>query len=140
MRFEVLLESPLQSFRAKGQARFDSKSLWIMKKKKTYEIDVQETDGGGLSTHCKVEVQVEDVKDNAPEVIITSFTSTLSEAAPPNTVVALFNVRDRDLGDNGRTTCELAGEQPFGISLLASNAYALVTSGALDREQVSDIM
>ncbi|NWU87365.1 PCDBE protein, partial [Onychorhynchus coronatus] len=105
---------------------------------KTYEIDVQATDGGGLSAHCKVEVQVEDVNDNAPEVIITSLTSTLSEAAPPNTVVALFSVRDRDSGDNGRTTCELAGEQPFGISLLASNAYALVTSEALDREQVAE--
>ncbi|NWR94356.1 PCDB8 protein, partial [Furnarius figulus] len=105
---------------------------------KTYEIDVQATDGGGLSAHCKVEVQVEDVNDNAPEVIITSLTSTLSEAAPPNTVVALFNVRDRDSGDNGRTTCELLGEQPFSISLLAAGAYALVTSESLDREQVAE--
>ncbi|XP_053846801.1 protocadherin beta-16-like [Vidua macroura] len=106
--------------------------------KKTYEIDVQATDGGGLSTHCKVEVQVKDVNDNAPEVIITSLTSTLSEAAPPNTVVALFNVRDRDSGDNGRTTCELTGEQPFRITLLAADAYALVTSETLDREQVGE--
>ncbi|NWW28184.1 PCDBD protein, partial [Falcunculus frontatus] len=106
--------------------------------KKTYEIDVQATDGGGLSTHCKVEVQVKDVNDNAPEVIVTSLTSTLSEAAPPNTVVALFNVRDRDSGDNGRTTCELTGEQPFRITLLAADAYALVTSETLDREQVEE--
>ncbi|NXF42240.1 PCDBE protein, partial [Nyctibius bracteatus] len=103
---------------------------------KTYEIDIQATDGGGLSAHCKVEVQVEDVNDNAPEVIITSLTSTLSEAAPPNTVVALFNVRDRDSGDNGRTSCELAGEQPFSITPLAADAYALVTSQELDREQM----
>ncbi|KFP46096.1 Protocadherin beta-1, partial [Cathartes aura] len=104
---------------------------------KTYEIDVQATDGGGLSAHCKVEVQVEDVNDNAPEVIITSLTSTLSEAAPPNTVVALFNVRDRDSGDNGRTSCELPGEQPFSITSLGADAYALVTLEALDREQVA---
>lgn len=65
---------------------------------KTYEIDVQATDGGGLSAHCKVEVQVEDVNEHIPEVIITSLTSTLSEAAPPNTVVALFKVRDRTPG------------------------------------------
>ncbi|NWS04821.1 PCDGJ protein, partial [Motacilla alba] len=64
--------------------------------------------------------------------------STLSEAAPPNTVVALFNVRDRDSGDNGRTTCELTGEQPFRITLLAADAYALVTSETLDREQVEE--
>ncbi|NXL14630.1 PCDB8 protein, partial [Setophaga kirtlandii] len=106
--------------------------------KKSYEIDVQATDGGGLSTHCNVEVQVKDVNDNAPEVIITSLTSTLSEAVPPDTVVALFNVRDRDSGDNGRTTCELTGEQPFRITVLAADAYALVTSETLDREQVAE--
>ncbi|XP_074740123.1 protocadherin beta-16-like [Strix uralensis] len=105
---------------------------------KTYEIDVQATDGGGLSAHCKVEVRVDDVNDNAPEVIITSLTSALSEAAPPATVVALFNVRDRDSGDNGRTSCELPGEQPFSITSLADDAYALVTSEPLDREQVAE--
>ncbi|KFP25306.1 Protocadherin gamma-B7, partial [Colius striatus] len=105
---------------------------------KIYEIDVQATDGGGLSVHCKVEVQVEDVNDNVPEVILTSLTSTLSEAAPPNTVVALFNVRDLDSGDNGRTNCELLGEQPFSIMSQADGAYALVTSEVLDREQMAE--
>ncbi|XP_035170544.1 protocadherin beta-1-like, partial [Oxyura jamaicensis] len=104
---------------------------------KTYEIDVQATDGGGLSANCKVEVEVQDVNDNAPEVTITSLTSSLSEAAPPKTVVALFSVRDRDSGDNGRTSCELLGEQPFSILPLVGEAYALVTLEALDREEVS---
>uniref|UniRef100_A0A8B9TEY7 Cadherin domain-containing protein n=1 Tax=Anas platyrhynchos TaxID=8839 RepID=A0A8B9TEY7_ANAPL len=104
---------------------------------KTYEIDVQATDGGGLSANCKVEVGVQDVNDNAPEVTITSLTSSLSEAAPLNTVVALFSVRDRDSGDNGRTSCELLGEQPFSILPLVGEAYALVTLEALDREKVS---
>uniref|UniRef100_A0A803V9Y2 Cadherin domain-containing protein n=1 Tax=Ficedula albicollis TaxID=59894 RepID=A0A803V9Y2_FICAL len=132
-------EENLQTFKINpetGQIRL--KKPLDYEEKKTYEIDVQATDGGGLSTHCKVEVQVKDVNDNAPEVIITSLTSTLSEAAPPNTVVALFNVRDRDSGDNGRTTCELTGEQPFRITLLAADAYALVTSESLDREQVEE--
>ncbi|NWR39699.1 PCDBE protein, partial [Tachuris rubrigastra] len=132
-------EENLQTFKINpetGQIRL--KKPLDYEETKTYEIDVQATDGGGLSAHCKVEVQVEDVNDNAPEVIVNSLTSTFSEAAPPNTVVALFNVRDRDSGDNGRTTCELAGEQPFGILQLASDAYALVTSEALDREQVAE--
>ncbi|NWH44033.1 PCDGJ protein, partial [Fregata magnificens] len=64
--------------------------------------------------------------------------NNLSEAAGPNTVVALFNVRDRDSGENGRTSCELSGDQPFSITPLAADAYALVTSEALDREQVSE--
>ncbi|KAL9836554.1 protocadherin beta-16-like [Geothlypis trichas] len=132
-------EENLQTFKINpetGQIRL--KKPLDYEEKKSYEIDVQATDGGGLSTHCKVEVQVKDVNDNAPEVIITSLTSTLSEAAPPDTVVALFNVRDRDSGDNGRTTCELTGEQPFRIALLAADAYALVTSETLDREQVTE--
>ncbi|NXM53778.1 PCDB2 protein, partial [Illadopsis cleaveri] len=132
-------EENLQTFKINpetGQIRL--KKPLDYEEKKTYEINVQATDGGGLSTHCKVEVQVKDVNDNAPEVIITSLISTLSEAAPPNTVVALFNVRDRDSGDNGRATCELTGEQPFRITLLAADAYALVTSETLDREQVEE--
>ncbi|XP_054498816.2 protocadherin beta-16-like [Agelaius phoeniceus] len=132
-------EEDLQTFQINpetGQIRL--KKPLDYEEKKSYEIDVQATDGGGLSTHCKVEVQVKDVNDNAPEVIITSLTSTLSEAAPPDTVVALFNVRDRDSGDNGRTSCELTGEQPFRITLLAADAYALVTSETLDREQVEE--
>ncbi|NWT62858.1 PCDBG protein, partial [Erythrocercus mccallii] len=132
-------EENLQTFKINpetGQIRL--KKPVDYEEKKTYEIDIQATDGGGLSTHCKVEVQVKDVNDNAPEVIITSLTSPLSEAAPPNTVVALFNVRDRDSGDNGRTTCELTGEQPFRITLLAADSYALVTSETLDREQVEE--
>ncbi|KFV58619.1 Protocadherin beta-1, partial [Tyto alba] len=100
---------------------------------KTYEIDVQATGGGGLSAHCKMEVRVEDVNDNTPEVIITSLSSTL-----PTTVVALFNVRDRHLGDNGRTSCELPDEQPFSIRQLAADVYVLVTSEALDWERVGE--
>ncbi|XP_025928828.1 protocadherin beta-16-like, partial [Apteryx rowi] len=105
---------------------------------KTYEIDVQATDGGGLSAHCKVLVEVLDVNDNAPEVTLTSLTNPLSEAAPPRTVVALFSVRDRDSGDNGRTSCELLGELPFSIAALAADSYALVTAEALDREREAE--
>ncbi|XP_019328747.1 PREDICTED: protocadherin beta-15-like, partial [Aptenodytes forsteri] len=132
-------EENLQTFKINPETgQIGLKKTVDYEETKTYEIDVQATDGGGLFAHCKVEVQVEDVNDNAPEVIITSLTSTLSEAAPPNTVVALFNVRDRDSGDNGRTSCELPGEQPFSITPLAADAYALVTSEALDREEVAE--
>ncbi|XP_025973579.2 protocadherin beta-16-like [Dromaius novaehollandiae] len=105
---------------------------------KTYEMDVQATDGGGLSAHCKVLVEVIDVNDNAPEVTLTSLISPLSEAAPLQTVVALFSVRDRDSGDNGRTSCELLGELPFSIAVLAADSYALVTAEALDREREAE--
>ncbi|NWU57579.1 PCDB6 protein, partial [Dromas ardeola] len=132
-------EENLQTFKINpgtGQIRLKKPVNYV--ETKTYETDVQATDRGGLSAHCKVEVQVEDVNDNTPEVIITSFTSTLSEAAPTNMVVSLFNVRDRNSGDNGRTRCELPGEQPFSLTPLAADVYALVTSEELDRKQVAE--
>ncbi|XP_014813986.1 PREDICTED: protocadherin beta-14-like [Calidris pugnax] len=40
-----------------------------------HELSVQATDGGGLSAICKVLVEVVDVNDNAPELMVSSFTS-----------------------------------------------------------------
>uniref|UniRef100_A0A8C0EEF8 Cadherin domain-containing protein n=1 Tax=Bubo bubo TaxID=30461 RepID=A0A8C0EEF8_BUBBB len=75
-----------------------------------HEMMVRATDGGGLSAHCKVQVEVLDVNDNAPEIALTSLTASIPEDAPPRTVVALFSVRDRDSGDNGRTECAIDGD------------------------------
>ncbi|NWY27813.1 PCDB1 protein, partial [Pheucticus melanocephalus] len=49
-------EENLQTFKINpetGQIRL--KKPLDYEEKKSYEIDVQATDGGGLSTHCKVE-------------------------------------------------------------------------------------
>ncbi|KFU97897.1 Protocadherin beta-1, partial [Pterocles gutturalis] len=62
----------------------------------SHELSVRATDGGGLSAICKVLVEVVDVNDNAPELVVSSFSSPLPENALPGTVVALFTVRDRD--------------------------------------------
>ncbi|XP_019342707.2 protocadherin beta-16 [Alligator mississippiensis] len=103
-----------------------------------YEIDVQATDGGGLSAHCKVLVKVLDLNDNSPEVTITSLSSPIPEDAPPETVVALFSVRDRDSGDNGRTSCSIEDHVPFTLTPLPKNSYFLKTEISLDRESVSE--
>uniref|UniRef100_A0A8C0JB11 Cadherin domain-containing protein n=1 Tax=Chelonoidis abingdonii TaxID=106734 RepID=A0A8C0JB11_CHEAB len=103
-----------------------------------YEIDVQATDGGGLSAHSEVLVEVVDVNDNAPEVKVTSLVSLIPEDSAPETVVALFNVRDRDSGDNGRIVCSIEDDLPFSAKPTSKNSYSLVTENAFDREKVSE--
>ncbi|XP_056677601.1 protocadherin beta-16-like [Monodelphis domestica] len=102
-----------------------------------YELSVRATDGGGLSSHCKVLVEVMDVNDNPPEVTVTSISTLLPEDSLTGTVVALFSIRDRDSGDHGRTTCSIPNDIPFTLKPTFSNYYELVTDAALDRERVS---
>ncbi|XP_063205665.1 protocadherin beta-15-like isoform X2 [Chroicocephalus ridibundus] len=105
---------------------------------KNHKMVVRGTDGGGLSSHCKVQVEVLDVNDNAPEIALTSLTASIPEDAPPRTVVALFSVRDRDSGDNGRTECTIDGNLPFSLSRTFDNYYELRTNAALDRERTAE--
>ncbi|NXH47910.1 PCDBG protein, partial [Dicaeum eximium] len=105
---------------------------------KSHKMVVKATDGGGLSTHCKVHVEVLDVNDNAPEIALTSLTASIPEDAPPHTLVALFSVRDRDSGDNGRTECSIDGDLPFSLTPAFDNYYELRTNSALDRERTAE--
>ncbi|XP_064886324.1 protocadherin beta-16-like [Columba livia] len=105
---------------------------------KSHEMVVRATDGGGLSAHCKVQVEVLDVNDNAPEIALTSLTASIPEDAPPRTVVALFSVRDRDSGDNGRTECTIDGDLPFSLTPTFDNYYELRTNAAVDRERTAE--
>ncbi|XP_074924354.1 protocadherin beta-16-like [Chelonoidis abingdonii] len=103
-----------------------------------YEMNIQATDGGGFSAHCKVLIQIKDMNDNAPEVTLTSLTSTIPEDSSPETVVALFSVSDRDSGDNGRTLCSIQDNVPFALKSTVKNYYELVTQKPLDREKVPE--
>lgn len=103
----------------------------------TYDIDIQATDGGGLSAHSKVLVEVVDVNDNPPEVTVSSVSSPLPEDSPLQTVVALFTIRDRDVRVGGKITCFLREDLPFVVKHTFRNSYSLVTDRSLDREDVS---
>ncbi|XP_054024616.1 protocadherin beta-15-like [Dryobates pubescens] len=105
---------------------------------KKHEMMVKATDGGGLSVHCKVQVEVVDVNDNAPEIQLTSHTASIPEDAPPRTLVTLFSVRDRDAGDNGRTECTIDGDLPFTLTPTFDDYYELRTNAALDRETTAE--
>ncbi|XP_058705180.1 protocadherin beta-15-like [Poecile atricapillus] len=103
----------------------------------SYELSVRARDGGGLSAICKVLVEVVDVNDNAPEVVVSSFSSPLPENTAPGTVVALFTVRDRDSGANGKISCGLEDQLFFSLRPAYKNYYELVTVSALDREETA---
>ncbi|XP_074866172.1 protocadherin beta-15-like [Carettochelys insculpta] len=103
-----------------------------------YEIEIEATDGGGLSAHCKVVVEIQDTNDNAPEVTVTSVSSTIAEDSAPGTAVALISVRDRDSGENGRTSCSIEGQVPFALKWSLENYYQVVTQEPLDREKVPE--
>ncbi|XP_038006483.1 protocadherin gamma-B5-like [Motacilla alba alba] len=104
----------------------------------TYNLAVEAKDGGGLVAHSKVEVEVLDVNDNAPEITILSLSSPVPEDAPVGTVVALLKVRDRDSGENGQVSCELSGEAALSLVASSGGSYKVVTASALDREQACE--
>ncbi|XP_039934463.1 LOW QUALITY PROTEIN: protocadherin gamma-B5-like [Hirundo rustica] len=106
--------------------------------KNKYSFGVEARDGGGLTSHCEVEIDIMDENDNAPEITILSLSSPVPEDAPVGTVVAVLKVRDRDSGENGQVSCELSGEAPLSIVASAGGSYKVVTASALDREQAAE--
>ncbi|XP_072486670.1 protocadherin gamma-B5 isoform X20 [Notamacropus eugenii] len=107
-------------------------------KNKDYSLVVEARDGGGLVTQSTVEIEVLDVNDNAPEVILQSIPTVIPEDILPNTVIALIKTRDKDSGHNGEVSCKIKGNVPFKISSSSKNSYKLMTNGPLDREQIPE--
>ncbi|XP_077793364.1 protocadherin beta-14-like isoform X1 [Macaca mulatta] len=103
----------------------------------SYTINIQATDGGGLSGKCTLLVKVMDINDNPPEVTISSITKRIPENAS-ETLVALFSVVDQDSGDNGRMICSIQDNLPFFLKPTFKNFFTLVSEKALDRESQAE--
>ncbi|XP_074086659.1 protocadherin gamma-A10-like [Macrotis lagotis] len=103
-----------------------------------HELEVQAIDGGGLSALTYILLRVTDVNDNPPEITITSLFSPVPEDSPFRTVIALFNVHDRDSGENGQVRCVVSSHVPFEISRSFDNYYSLISNDILDRERISN--
>ncbi|XP_038652242.1 protocadherin beta-8-like isoform X7 [Scyliorhinus canicula] len=103
---------------------------------KVFQISIQAMDKGSdsMSGHCDVLVDIIDVNDNAPEVTLTSLSSTVSEDAPVGTVVALFSADDRDSGQNAQLQCQIARTLPFKLDSSFKEYYRLFVQRRLDRE------
>ncbi|MEE6478658.1 hypothetical protein FKM82_011933 [Ascaphus truei] len=104
----------------------------------SYEMTVEAKDGGGLVSHCKVSIQIIDVNDNVPEIILTSVSTPIPEDSLSGTVIALINVRDRDSGENGEVTCQIMDALPFKLVSSSSSYHKLVTTSTMDRERTSE--
>ncbi|XP_025873548.2 protocadherin beta-4 [Vulpes vulpes] len=104
---------------------------------KSYHVEIEAVDGGGLSGKGTVVIYVVDMNDNAPELTISSVTSSIPENAP-ETVVSVFRIRDRDSGDNGKMICSIPENLPFLLKPTFKNFYTLVTERPLDRESQAE--
>uniref|UniRef100_A0A667WJZ0 Protocadherin gamma-C3 n=1 Tax=Myripristis murdjan TaxID=586833 RepID=A0A667WJZ0_9TELE len=104
----------------------------------SYEMYIQAMDRGAapVAVHCKVVVEVLDVNDNIPEIVLSSLSSPVREDARADTVVALISVNDRDSGQNKQVTLEIMPHLPFKIKSFR-NHYTIVTAAFLDRETIS---
>ncbi|XP_077122339.1 protocadherin gamma-C5-like isoform X20 [Ranitomeya variabilis] len=103
-----------------------------------YELFIKATDKGfpKLRGNCIVQVEVEDVNDNSPEIAFISVANDIPENAPSGDTVGFINVKDKDSGKNGEIKINLSPNVPFKIRYL-KNLYYLVVDGNLDREETS---
>ncbi|XP_036431594.1 protocadherin beta-16-like [Colossoma macropomum] len=104
----------------------------------TFELQIQAKDGPGLATYSKVVIDVTDINDNAPVILLKSLNSPVPENVLPGTEVGIINVQDMDSGNNGQVHCSLQQNVPFKLVPSIKNYYSLVTTGDLDRELASD--
>ncbi|KAL0176498.1 hypothetical protein M9458_028828, partial [Cirrhinus mrigala] len=103
-----------------------------------YEIIVEAKDGYGLSSDTKIVIEITDINDNAPILIIKALNSPVPENALIGTEVGIINVQDRDSENNGQVRCYIQQNVPFKLVPSIKNYYSLVTTGELDRELLSD--
>ncbi|XP_043925795.1 protocadherin alpha-C2-like [Protopterus annectens] len=116
--------------RLKGQLDFGDVAV--------YQFHVQATDKGlsALSDFCEVLIEITDVNNNKPTIILNSFSSPVGESAPRGTVVALISVTDRDSGVNAKVSCTIPDNIPFVLRAV-EDYYILETTNPLDRESVA---
>ncbi|XP_038268539.1 protocadherin gamma-B5-like isoform X17 [Dermochelys coriacea] len=103
-----------------------------------YMLGVEARDGGGQSAHSKVQIEILDENDNAPELTFTSVSSPVAEDSVPGTVIALIKVRDQDTGENGEVSCHIQHNLPFKIVVSSNSYYKLLTDSILDRERTPE--
>ncbi|XP_060233396.1 protocadherin alpha-10 isoform X13 [Meriones unguiculatus] len=125
------IDSVSGEIKVKGKIDFEETNLW--------KIQVEAVDKGSppMFGHCTVLIEVLDINDNAPELMVTSLSLPVREDAPVGTVIALVSVSDRDSGANGQVSCSLSPQVPFRLVSTFKNYYSLVLDSALDRESTA---
>ncbi|XP_066479036.1 protocadherin gamma-B4-like, partial [Tiliqua scincoides] len=112
------------------------KEMLDFEENRDYVMIIQAKDGGGLVAQCKVEIEIIDQNDNAPEIVFASILNLIPEDTPSGTVIALIKVLDKDSGINGEVSCDLQEHLPFKMVSSADNFFKLLTVSLLDRENM----
>ncbi|KAK2823088.1 hypothetical protein Q7C36_019688 [Tachysurus vachellii] len=99
-----------------------------------FEVIASDKGASPLEGICSVEIEILDVNDNVPEIILKSLPKPVREDAAPGTVVALIGAKDSDSGENGKVRLSIQPGLPFTLKPSISNYYALVTDSMLDQE------
>ncbi len=105
---------------------------------KNYEMIIQSKDASGLASTAKMIIDVTDVNDNPPKIILKSLNNPVPENSEPGTEVGIINVQDKDSGENRQIRCFVQQNVPFKLNPSVKNYFSLVTTKALDREKESD--
>ncbi|XP_040297213.1 protocadherin gamma-C5-like isoform X10 [Bufo bufo] len=105
---------------------------------RSFELPVRAKDRGvpEMEGNCIIQVEIDDVNDNAPEILVTSIMTDVPEDTAVGTVVGLFRMKDKDSGQNGKVILELPSNLPFKL-MFSHDHYSLVTNDVLDRETIS---
>ncbi|XP_072530150.1 protocadherin gamma-A4-like [Salminus brasiliensis] len=117
------------------------KGLLDFEDKDNYVIDIQASDKGSppFTADKSVVLKILDINDNAPEIEVTSFSSSIREDSRPGTTVALISISDLDSGINGNVFCTLSKHIPFKLTQSSQkNLYSLVTTSLLNREIMNE--
>ncbi|XP_059845918.1 protocadherin-10-like [Hypanus sabinus] len=115
----------------KGQLDYEERQSFV--------INVHAIDSGHLPIpqYCDVLVDVIDVNDNAPDLLVTSMSNAVAENTPVGTIIGLISAEDKDSERNGQVQCRIPNELPFKLNSSINNNWKLFIQHALDRETTS---
>lgn len=105
-----------------------------------YDITIIARDRGtpAMEGSCNIKVEVMDVNDNTPTIVINSLSNVFKEDVESGTVIAVITVKDEDAGKNGEVRVEIPQGLPFKLSPPFEEHYTLMTDGLLDRETLAE--
>ncbi|KAL2094529.1 hypothetical protein ACEWY4_009248 [Coilia grayii] len=105
-----------------------------------YDITIIARDRGtpAMEGSCNVKVEIMDVNDNMPTIVINSLSNVFKEDVESGTVIAVITVKDEDAGKNGEVSLQIPPGLPFKLSPPFEEHYTLMTDGLLDRETVAE--
>ncbi|KAL2077315.1 hypothetical protein ACEWY4_026819 [Coilia grayii] len=142
---DVTYEFSYLSINAENLFRIDPKTGLITVKgsidfeeSSSFELRVKAKDGAGQSASCKVVIEVEDLNDNVPLIVIKSLLSPVPENLPPGQEIGIIYVQDKDSKANGNIQCSINQHAPVQLVPSVKNHFSVVTTNDLDREAQSE--